>query len=128
MLFNMLMRSTVHSKVLMMISTLCFPDIQCFMVRKNGTNVSEKPTALIFISATLMTEVAGSSRTHIPIYQMTQHHSTEGCDPESEEVLHNIQFRPGTVPENDNQIIRHSLRRGGTISYVVTMSVHPSIT
>jgi len=54
-------------------------------------------------------EVAGSSSTQVPIYQITQHHTTEGCNPESEELLCIIRFRPDTVSENDNQIIGHSL-------------------
>jgi len=124
----MLMRSTVQCPVLIMVLTLCFPDIQCYMVQKNGTNVSEEPSALIFRSATLMMEVAGSSITQVPIYQMTQYHTTEGCNPESEELLCTIRFRPGTVPENDDQITGAFLTNI-YISYVVINvcpSVHPS--
>jgi hypothetical protein len=68
------------------------------------------------------------------IYQMTQHtgtdlpndtaHTTEGCNPKSEDLLHIVRFRPGTVTENDNQLVRHSLQK--KISYVVPLSVCPS--
>jgi hypothetical protein len=55
-----------------------------------------------------MTEAAGSSKTQIPIYQMTQHHITEVRSPESEELLHTITLRPGRVPKsNDYHIISH---------------------
>jgi len=75
-----------------------------------------------------MLEVTGSSSTQVLIYQMTQHHTTERCNPESEELLSTIRFRPDTLPENYNQIIGHSLKKYIYISYVVTMSVLPSIT
>jgi len=56
-------------------------------------------------------EVAGSSSIQVLIYQMTQHHTTERCNPESEELLRTIRIRPDAVTENDNQIIGHSLQK-----------------
>jgi hypothetical protein len=53
-------------------------------------------------------------------------HTTEGCNPKSEELLHTIRVRPDTVTENDYQLIRHSLhkKKKKLCSAHVCLSIH----